>query len=156
MKYFIANYENKVDKKGRVSVPAAFRAALDNETEPGVVLFPNQTGWPCVDGAGISRLETFIEQLEEMNPTDEDRNYFSMAIIGLARQLPIDGDGRIILPAEVLDTTGITDKAVFVGLGQSFQIWQPDTFTVYSQQARVFAQNNKNCFSWTKKRHDKV
>lgn len=148
MKYFIANYENKVDKKGRVSVPASFRTALESESEPGVVLFPNQTDWPCVDGAGISRIETFIEQLESMNPTEEDRSYFSMAMIGMSRQLPIDADGRIILPPEILSTTGITTKAVFVGLGQTFQIWSPETFQEYSEKARSFTRNNNKRFSW--------
>jgi MraZ protein len=151
MKYFIANYENKVDKKGRVSVPASFRSVLEKEAEPGVVLFPNQTDWPCVNGAGISRIETFIEQLEHMNPTEEDRNYFSMAMIGMARQLPIDADGRIILPADILEATGITEKAVFVGLGQTFQVWSPEAFQEYSAKAQSFAQANNKGFNWNSK-----
>jgi len=48
--------------------------------------------------------------------------------MAMARELPFDGDGRIVLPAQLAEAAGITDRAAFVGRGTRFQIWSPESF----------------------------
>ena len=49
-------------------------------------------------------------------------------VMAMARELPFDGEGRIILPAGLCEHAGIDDRAVFVGRGARFQIWAPESY----------------------------
>lgn len=133
---FLSTYANKVDRKGRVSVPAAYRAALSGENFQGVIAYPSLTD---------RTLEAFgREMLERMNRERLSRSMeggaFEEVLLGggndsavetvmaMARELPFDGEGRIILPAALCEHAGIDDRVVFVGRGARFQIWAPETY----------------------------
>ena len=133
---FLSTYSNKVDRKGRVSVPAAYRAALSGGTFQGVIAYPSLTG---------RAIEAFgREMLERMNQERFTRSMeggaFEDVLLGggddsavetvmaMAREMPFDGEGRIILPAALCDHAGIGERAVFVGRGTRFQIWAPEAY----------------------------
>ena len=145
MTSFISTYENKVDKKGRVSVPAAYRLALGSEAYQGVIAYPSLAS-PSIEGFGRGALEELNQRRFDQSLDGGD---FTQALVGrsndglvetimsLASEMPFDGEGRIILPARLAEHAGITDRATFVGRGTRFQIWSPDEYA--KQQAAEVA-----------------
>ncbi|MEK9945892.1 MAG: division/cell wall cluster transcriptional repressor MraZ [Alphaproteobacteria bacterium] len=121
---FLSTFVNKVDRKGRVSVPATFRAVLSQQTFSGVVAIPSLVS-AAIEGSGIDRFERLAEGIDDFSPFSDEHDDFSKAIFGKAHQLPFDGEGRIIIPENLLAHAGITERAAFVGQGRSFQIWEP-------------------------------
>ncbi|WP_288903131.1 division/cell wall cluster transcriptional repressor MraZ [uncultured Sneathiella sp.] len=138
MALFLSTYVNKVDKKGRVSVPAKFRAVLASKGFDSVVLLPTING-DAIDACGMDVMERLLEKIGGFDPLSEDRESFADALMSDAVELPIDGDGRIMVPLELLENAGIEGQCAFVGRGDSFQIWQPEAFEIRKQQARARA-----------------
>ncbi|MCB2081255.1 MAG: division/cell wall cluster transcriptional repressor MraZ [Rickettsiales bacterium] len=142
MALFLSTFTNKVDKKGRVSVPASFRAVLSGQHFPGIVAFGSFVH-PCVEACSMERLERLSESIDHLDPYSEARDAFATTILGEAMQLAFDKEGRVLLPTELLEKAGITDQAVFVGKGQTFEIWNPGRFAEYSARAREVAKNER-------------
>ena len=134
MALFLSTFVNKVDRKGRVSVPATFRTVLSQQSFSGVVAFPSLV-YAAVEGSGIDRFEQLAEGIDDLNPFSDEHDDFSKAIFGKAHQLPFDGEGRIIIPENLLAHAGITERAAFVGQGRRFQIWEPASFAKHEAQA---------------------
>ena len=127
MSLFLSSYENRLDTKGRISVPASFRASLAGENFTGVVLYRSFTN-NCIEGLSMSRMEQMATAADKMGIFDSELDDLSAMLFADARPLTFDVTGRIVIPSELLKHAGITDKAVFVGRGNSFQIWNPDAF----------------------------
>lgn len=139
MALFLSTFENKVDKKGRVSVPAPFRNAVASSHFPGIAVYCHLS-LPCVEGADISFLEQLSDQLyEDYGMFDADQLSVATAILAESAQLAFDGEGRIMLPAAMKDFVGIDGQATFVGLGRKFQIWSPDKYAEHRTQQREVA-----------------
>ncbi len=143
MTSFLSTFVNKVDRKGRVSVPAPFRATLGDQSFQGIIAYPSLTD-PAIDAFGRDVLEQMGRRRFDQTLEDGD---FERALLGgngddavetvmaMARELPFDGDGRIVLPAQLAEAAGITDRAAFVGRGTRFQIWAPEAFDRHQQSA---------------------
>ena len=140
---------NKVDRKGRVSVPAPFRASLAADSYQGIIAYPSMTD-TALDGFGRSMLEELNRRQLDKTMGDGD---FEQALLGgsdslidtimaMAHELPFDGEGRIVLPASLTETAKITDRATFVGRGTRFQIWSPELFESH-QRAAVTALRSR-------------
>lgn len=127
MSLFLSSYENRLDTKGRISVPASFRAALNSDKFAGVVLYRSFTN-NCIEGLSMSRMESLAAATDKMGVFDGTLDDLSAMLFADARPLQFDVTGRIIIPSDLLAHAGITDRAIFVGRGNSFQIWNPDTF----------------------------
>jgi MraZ protein len=137
---FLSTFVNKVDRKGRVSVPAQFRAALSNQSFSGIVLFPAINS-RALEGSGIDRLEELSHRIDALPEFSAERDAIS-AIFADAQQLPFDGEGRIQLPPELCEHAGIVLEggATFVGCGRTFQIWEPGRFEPHQQDRRTRAR----------------
>lgn len=125
---FLSTATNKVDAKGRVSVPATFRSNIPQEGYQGVVVYKSFKH-DCIEGADIS----FMEQLSERIHGDfgffsDENEALATVLLGKSTPLGFDPEGRIHVPKDLLDHAGITDKATFVGLGKKFQIWEPEAY----------------------------
>ena len=127
MSLFLSSYENRLDTKGRISVPATFRASLSSEKFAGVVLYRSFTN-NCIEGLSMSRMEQLASATDKMGVFDGTLDDLSAMLFADARPLSFDVTGRIMIPADLLAYAGITDRAIFVGRGNSFQIWNPDAF----------------------------
>ena len=127
MSLFLSSYENRLDNKGRISVPATFRASLSSEQFAGVVLYRSFTN-NCIEGLSMSRMEQLASATDKMGVFDGTLDDLSAMLFADARPLQFDVTGRIMIPADLLAHAGITDRAIFVGRGNSFQIWNPDAF----------------------------
>jgi MraZ protein len=127
MPLFLSSYENRLDTKGRVSVPASFRAALNSEEFAGVVLYRSFTN-NCIEGLSMSRMDKMAAATDKMGVFDDDTNDLTAMLFADARPLVFDSTGRVMVPDELLKHAGITDTALFVGRGNGFQIWNPAEF----------------------------
>lgn len=137
---FTANYTNRVDKKGRVSVPAQFRALLADSSFPGLFVYESFI-LPCLEAATHEYMDALTEKLAtEYGPYDEDYQAFAVSIIGAAHALNCDGEGRILLPHALLEFARISDAAVFVGCGETLQIWEPEAWAGHRDAQRRIAR----------------
>jgi MraZ protein len=127
MGLFLSCYENRLDTKGRISVPAAFRSSLANENFAGVVLFRSFTH-NCIEGLSMSRMEKIASATDDMGIFDNELDDLSALVFADARPLQFDVTGRIVVPEDLLRHANIKDTALFVGRGNSFQIWNPSDF----------------------------
>jgi MraZ protein len=143
MALFLSTYNNKVDKKGRVSVPANFRLALQKEDFQGVVVYSSFVN-ECVEACGMERMARLSESIDSLDPYSQERDAFAATILGGSFQLPFDGEGRIILPESLMNEAGISDQAVFVGKGATFEIWSPSIFDKYASKARELAKQERS------------
>ena len=138
MAVFLSTFENKVDRKGRVSVPASFRAVLEQQTSLGIILYPSFKH-ACIEGNGDERIQEIVNSIDALDAfSDEAENL--QTILADARQLTIDSDGRIILPQDFINYADLDGAATFVGLGKSFQIWKPDVFLKHRDRNRKRAR----------------
>jgi MraZ protein len=142
MTLFLSTYENKVDKKGRVSVPAQYRNILASQPYQGVIAYAS-FNHPCIEACGMDRMERLSESIDALDPYSDERDAFATAILGGSCQLMFDGDGRVVLPEALVSVSGIVDKAVFVGKGKTFEIWNPDTFKIYAEKAKELAHQQR-------------
>ena len=139
MAFFLSTFTNKVDKKGRVSIPAPFRNAVAQSSFTGVVVY-QPFNMPCIEGADISFLEQLSDRLYgDFGPFDPDQMSVATAILAGASQLSFDPEGRVMLPTELKEFAGIDGQATFVGIGRKFQIWAPDAYAQHREEQMALA-----------------
>jgi MraZ protein len=140
MALFLSTFTNKLDKKGRVSVPASFRSMLAGQTFQGIVGFRSYK-LPAVEGMGIDRMQRLSESVDQLDVFSEAQDDLTAAIFADAQMMAFDGDGRIIVPPLLLEHAKIKESVVFVGRGATFQIWNPELFDKHQGEARKRVQN---------------
>lgn len=146
MALFLSTYINKIDRKGRVSVPAPFRVALAAEGVDGaaaglgVVLF-RATAHLCVEGVAVPLMEEIGARLDHYDLFSAEQDDMALSVFGESVHLPIDAEGRMILPAELIEYAGLGDQAAFVGMGRKFQIWAPEALETRKVAARKSVQD---------------
>ena len=149
MALFLSTFSNKVDAKGRVSVPAQFRASLVNDNFASMVIYESFIN-ECIEGCDLERIKKLSESIDNLDPFSEERDAFATAVLGGSVQLSIDGDGRVILPEVLLKKAKIKDVAVFIGKGSTFEIWEPKHFEEYMAQAKAQAKSKRNLLRLSK------
>ncbi|SDG45098.1 division/cell wall cluster transcriptional repressor MraZ [Roseospirillum parvum] len=142
MKLFLSTTVNKVDRKGRVSVPAGFRTVLAANTTPGVFVFPSFHG-ACIMGVGSDEMERLADGTESFAAFSPEHEDAARLIFGATHHLNWDETGRILLPAELREHAGIDDQAAFVGVGKRFEIWHPERHREARDTARQRAVETK-------------
>ncbi len=146
MALFLSTYTNKIDKKGRVSVPAQFRSVLSGQNLDGIVAYPSVVN-NCIEACGIDRIERMSASIDDNHELySDERDAFAMSILGDSSPLSFDSDGRVTLPEKLLKEAGLDGQAVFVGKGQTFEIWEPKAFEEYSAKAREIAKQKREEF----------
>ncbi len=144
---FLSNYENKIDKKGRVSVPATFRSHLNSMGYNGFVTYPsfNHT---ALEACSLDRVEKLSNTIDSLNPFEEKRDYFATSILSECENLQFDTEGRVSLSNKLLNHAKIKNAILFVGLGKTFQIWEPKNFDKFKSLARKKAFQNRSNLKW--------
>ena len=139
MELFLSTYVNKVDRKGRVSVPATFRSTLANHRHPNMVIAFPSVRLPAVECTGSDRIEEMQERIETLQQFSEEYENLTQMFAD-ATPLTIDGDGRVILPEKLKEHAQIGDDVAFVGLGSMFQLWDPGRYEEHSAAVRERAR----------------
>lgn len=133
---------NKVDAKGRVSLPSDYRAIV-KETGSEIVCYRSLSA-PCVEGCLEDFLDKLATQMEDsLDFFSETQDDLTNLVFGDAKRYPFDSTGRIMLSEKLLKHAEIKDSAVFVGKGRKFQIWNPKNWEKEEQRIRVAAMKNR-------------
>lgn len=143
MGLFLSTYVNKVDKKGRVSVPAPFRSALAGASGgPTELVVFRSLQAQALDACPIEYLDQLSAALDDPNTPDDYRDLIETTVFGGSVRLPLDPEGRIIIPDEFLGFAGVTEAISFVGRRKTFQIWEPESFAAHERSSREQARTN--------------
>ena len=135
MALFVGTHENKIDRKGRVSLPADYRAELPKDDERVIYIFPSLYT-TALEACDRAQLAQHAERIGALDQFSQEEAYFSSQILAEARKIGIDGDGRIVLPAEFMSRAKLDGRALFVGGGLKFHIWQPEAYTEHRRETQ--------------------
>ncbi len=127
MDRFVSHYMLRLDAKGRVSVPASFRAVLARDGFDGLYCYP-ALDRPALDAGGNALLAEIEALIAGFSPYSDQREQFSLALYGTSETLKFDGEGRVLLSDGLKTHAGITEAVSFVGLGHKFRLWEPGRF----------------------------
>jgi MraZ protein len=126
---------NAVDAKGRVSVPAFLRTVIERRGDSRTIVLAKHEQFDALsayDPAYAALKHEKLERLLEKQETDpkaqleyQQRNLMAFAA---SEEVPYDSSGRILMPPMMRRKGGIADLALFLGTGETFQIWNPQTF----------------------------
>jgi len=139
---FLSTFMNKLDKKGRVSVPASFRQRVAHQSFQGIVVFCSYK-LPTLEGMGIERMERLSQNVDHLDIFSETQDNLTTALFSDTHMLAFDGDGRILLPRPLLDHAQITDTVAFVGRGATFRLWNPEIFEAHQEKARQLIRDRE-------------
>jgi MraZ protein len=127
MDRFVSHCTLRLDAKGRVSIPASFRAVLMRDGFDGLYCYPSFDR-PALDAGGNALLAEIEALIARYSPYSEEREQFSAALYSTSEILKMDGEGRVVLAESLKAHAEIADAVTFAGLGHKFQIWEPGRF----------------------------
>lgn len=137
---FLSTYTNKIDSKGRVSIPSSFRAVLARDA--GVVVYESIRS-NCIEGCTVERFHHLSNSIDNLDPYSDERDAFATIILGGSIKLSLDGDGRVILPDALVRFANLQTEACFVGKGQVFEIWNSAQYKEHYLKAKDLAAKNR-------------
>lgn len=136
---------HKVDAKGRVSIPAAFRRVLEeNDPEwsdrqnPNLVLVYGGAKRKFLEGYTIAAMNEVDEKIEALPRGSSRRRQLERQFSGLAVNMQVDDTGRLVLSPKLREKVGIKDEAYFIASGDTFQIWQPEAYAEHAKKSDAF------------------
>lgn len=132
---FLSTFVNRVDAKGRISVPARYREILDAQGSRTIFARASTTG-PAIVAGGTEWMNSIHAMIEQHDPTSEIHDDFAYTWLGDTVELSLDGEGRVLFPEALIRHAGLDDAAAFVGLGNSFEVWEPRALEIRKLQAR--------------------
>ncbi len=148
---FVSTTTNGIDAKGRVSVPADFRATVTGQGFAGVYVWRSPFG-DFLEGGGLRLLEDLADAIEDMDPYDPARTAHERVIFGGAKALMFDSTGRVTLPRDLIDHAGLDKQAVFIGMGQRFEVWDPAAHAEAADEALALARENRGALRSQRRR----
>jgi MraZ protein len=136
MPLLLGKHVNKVDRKGRVSVPKLFRDAFREQESgfTGIYAYP-LFKYPAIEACGEDFMKRVVDSLEDMAMFSEDQDDLSSVLTESTVPLAFDPEGRVVLPEELIAHAGIDGEALFVGRGKGFRIWNPETYRQHREGA---------------------
>jgi len=141
MTQFLGTHTNRLDAKGRVSIPAAFRAALkDADGNVRVILRPSHKH-NCIEAWPTGAFSALAESMRHMPTFSDEQEDLALALYGEVTQLEPDREGRIVLPDELVMYANLKDAVRFIGLSAHFQIWEPEAANHRLAEAKARARS---------------
>jgi MraZ protein len=135
--------DQKVDPKGRVSIPALFRRVIErgdpdwtDGLRPNLVIVYGtaaQTRLDCYTLKGIARIDRRIAKMKKGTP---ERKAMERIYQGHSLPTTLDDEGRITLPQKLREKLDLGERAFFIAAGDHFELWKPETYAE-SEAARV-------------------
>lgn len=132
---------NKVDTKGRVSIPAAFRRVLEEgdpdwaEGEnPNLILVYGGKERDFIEGYTLAAMEEVDDKISKLPRGSRPRRILERLFSGQSVQIQVDETGRLVLSSKLRDKIGISTEAFFIGAGDTFQLWEPEGYLAYQEK----------------------
>ena len=131
---FTGQYEHSLDDKGRLTIPARFRARLGDHfvltiapPEPCLAMYP-ETTW-----------SEFCAKLEAAPRKDAQYRSFVRHLFAHTEEISLDSQGRLLLPAALREMAGIKRDAVLVGTLTRIEIWPAESWRSVSAPPKDMA-----------------
>jgi MraZ protein len=140
MSQFLGTHQNRLDAKGRVSIPAPFRAALRDglEGDGSVTVFLSLSAkFKCIEGWSKRKFETMTARLAAMDPLTDEYQDTATQLFSDTYQVESDKEGRVMLSADMVGYAKLTGPVAFMGMGDMFQIWEPGACEARRLEARA-------------------
>jgi len=113
----------------------------------GVICYPSFNN-SSIEGCAQNRIEKLSETIDSLNPFEEKRDIFATSVLAECVNLQFDGEGRISIPDKLLSHAKIKQSMLFVGQGETFQIWEPKLFEKFKAQVRKKANLHRASLKW--------
>lgn len=125
MALFLSSYLNhRLDKKGRVSIPAPFRDILVSQGLKGVIACTSLLD-PAIECFGNEYLETRRSEIDRLAPGSVEFEDAEYTFFGRIKELAFDPEGRVTLPESMISHARLSEQVGFVARGRTFEIWEP-------------------------------
>ena len=131
-------------------MPASFRSHLSSIGFNGFVTYPS-FNHEALEACSEDRIEKLSNTIDSLNPFEEKRDYFATSVLSESVSLQFDSEGRVLITSKLLDHAKIKNSILFVGLGKTFQIWEPKSFEKFKTVARKKAYQNRSNLKWDNK-----
>ena len=135
MNLFLSHYTNKLDKKGRVSLPSSFRSVLPKENKNEIILFKSLK-YKSIEGCSSQRISKIANRIDKLDIFSDDQEDFSTSIFSEIVSTNLDKEGRFIIPEKLKEYSNINNEAAFIGQGHYFQIWEPNKGLINTEVSR--------------------
>ena len=136
-------------------MPASYRSYLSSMGYNGVICYPSFNN-PSIEGCSQNRIEKLSSSIDSLNPFEEKRDIFATSVLAESVNLQFDSEGRISIPDKLLSHAKIKNSVLFIGLGKTFQIWEPKNFGKFKAFARKKAFQNRSYLKWENKQKGEI
>lgn len=141
MTQFLGTHQNRLDAKGRVSVPAPFRMALRGEDSVARLVLRPSHKHPCIEGWPTQAFHALAGPVDQLDTFSDEQDDIATSLYSDACQVEADKEGRIVLPEDMKTHAGLRDAVVFMGMGRIFTIWEPAAAEQRRAEARERTRN---------------
>ena len=131
-------------------MPANFRSYLSSLGYNGFVTYPS-FNHEALEACSEDRIEKLSNTIDSLNPFEEKRDYFATSVLSESVSLQFDSEGRVLITDKLLNHAKIKNSILFVGLGKTFQIWEPKFFEKFKIVAKKKSYQNRSSLKWDNK-----
>ena len=142
MNLFVSQFVNKIDKKGRVSLPSQFRNILPKKSNNEIILFKSLK-FKSIEGCSSERIDKIANKIEELDIFSDDQDDFATSIFSEIIPTKLDKEGRFLIPENLKVYSNISSEVTFIGQGHYFQIWEPRAALERQKKSRQRIVNQK-------------
>ena len=128
-------------------MPASFRSHLTSLGYNGFIAYPSFSH-EALEACSQDRIEKLSNTIDSLNPFEEKRDFFATSVLSESINLQFDGEGRVLFSEKLLNHAKIKNNILFVGMGKTFQIWEPKTFDKFKVVAKKKAYQNRSSLKW--------
>ena len=146
MDLFVSQFVNKIDKKGRVSLPSAFRNVLPKKSKNEIILFKSLK-FKSIEGCSSERINKIANKIDKLDIFSDDQDDFSTSIFSEIIPTNLDKEGRFLIPENLKSYSNISNEVTFIGQGHYFQIWEPKAAIERQKKSRERLVKEKKTLS---------
>ena len=146
MNLFVSTFINKIDKKGRVSLPSIFRNALPKDHRNEIILTKSLRN-NTIEGLSVVRVKEIATRIDNLDFFSDEHDDFSTSIFSEMVPTNLDKEGRFLIPEYLKKFANIKDEVSFIGQGFYFQIVNPKTANELQNKSRSRLNLNKKTLS---------
>ena len=132
---FRGRFEHSIDGKGRTSLPSRFREILSARSEERLVVTQHIVD-PCLVAYPVSEWEAFEQKVARLPRFDANVQRLKRLFFSSAVECPIDRLGRVLIPVGLREVARLSRDIVWVGMGESIELWSRDLWQSEFEQAR--------------------
>ena len=142
MNLFVSKFINKIDKKGRISLPSIFRGALPKDHKNEIILSKSLRN-NFIDGLSVDRVNEIAKRINNLDFFSEEHEDFTTSIFSEMLPTNLDKEGRFLIPEKLKTFANIKDEVAFIGQGYYFQIVNPSVALDLQNKSRMRLNLNK-------------